>query len=101
MALRMSRNSSRGTATSAIWKTTCREAGNLHLLDIKALVDGKKLPVKILVSSDKYSPVKAIGEDGAVYDIKVITLEGEKLDVKGVSRSGSIIHIKMIGPHGA
>jgi len=25
MALRMSRNNSRGTATSAIWKITCRE----------------------------------------------------------------------------
>jgi hypothetical protein len=76
------------------------EAGNLHLLDIKALVDGKKLSVKILVSSDKHSPIKAIGEDGAVYDIKALTHEGEKLDVKGVSRSGSIIHIKAIGPQG-
>lgn len=74
--------------------------GNLHLLDIKALVDGRRLPVKILVSNDKYAPVKAIGEDGAILAIKALTPEGEKLDVKGVSRSGSIIHIKAIGPQG-
>ena len=29
--------------------------GNAHLLDIKALVAGKRLPVKVLVSEDKYA----------------------------------------------
>ena len=74
--------------------------GNFHLLDIKALVDGKRLPVKVLVSDDKYAPVKAIAEDGTILDIKALTPEGQKLDVKGVSHSGGIIHIKAIGPLG-
>jgi hypothetical protein len=74
--------------------------GNVHVLDIKALVDGKRLPIKIIVSDDKYAPLKAIGENGAVIDIKAITAEGQKLDVKGVKRSGSIIHIKAIAADG-
>src|SRR5438105_4975013 len=37
--------------------------GNAHLLDIKALVAGKRLPVKVLVSEDKFAPIKAIAED--------------------------------------
>jgi hypothetical protein len=76
--------------------------GNVHLMDIKALVGGKRLPVKVLVrgEGDKYEPVKAIGEDGTIYAIKALTPEGGKLDVKGVKRSGNIIHIKAIGPNG-
>ena len=53
-----------------------QKEGNLHLMDIKALVDGKKLPVKMLVSDDKYIPVKAIGEDGTIYDIKALKQMG-------------------------
>ena len=37
-----------------------QKAKNLYLMDIKAFVDGKKLPVKILTSSDTFSPLKAI-----------------------------------------
>ncbi|MHC4277924.1 MAG: DUF7486 family protein [Planctomycetota bacterium] len=33
----------------------------MWILDIRADVDGKKLPVKVLVSDEKYAPVKAIG----------------------------------------
>ena len=40
-------------------------SGNLHVMDVKAMVGGGKLPVKILVSDDKFAPVKAIGPDGA------------------------------------
>jgi hypothetical protein len=74
----------------------------LHLLDIKALLDSKRLPVKVLLKgrNDKYEPVKAITEEGVILDIKALTPEGEKLDVKGVKRSGNIIHIKAIGPKG-
>ena len=46
-------------------------------MDIKALMGGKKVPVKILVSTDEYAPVKAIGSDGTIYDIKALTPEGE------------------------
>jgi hypothetical protein len=75
-----------------------QEDDNFHLLDIKALVNGSKLPVKILVSDDKYAPVKAIGEGGTIFDVKALTAEGQKLDVKGIKRSGNIIHIKAVGP---
>src|SRR5205085_1954689 len=48
--------------------------GNLHLLDIKALVGGKRLPVKVLPKggTDKYEPVKAITEEGVILDIKAL-----------------------------
>ena len=75
--------------------------GNLHVMDVKALVGGKRLPVKMLVSTDAFTPVKAIGEDGTIYAIKALTPEGKRLDVKGVSRSGNIIHIKAIAPDGS
>jgi len=77
-----------------------QDAGQRHLLDIKAFVSGRKLPVKILVSDDKYAPVKAIGEDGTIYDIKALTNSGDILDVKGINRSGNIIHIKAISKEG-
>ena len=39
------------------------------IMDIKALVDGEKVPIKILLSDDKFSQVKAIKEDGTILDI--------------------------------
>lgn len=77
------------------------EPGNLHVMDVKAFVDGKVLPVKVLVSDDAYAPVKAIGEHGEIYGIKALTPDGRRLDVKGVSHSGNILHIKAIGPDGS
>jgi hypothetical protein len=74
--------------------------GNVHMMDIKAIVAGRKLPVKMLVSNDQYAPVKAIGEDGTIYDIKAITREKDRLDVKGVNRSGNIIQMKAITKSG-
>jgi hypothetical protein len=75
--------------------------GNLHLMDVKALVNGQQWPVKILVAEDQFAPVKAIGPDGTILDIKALTKDGQRLDVKGVSRAGNIIHIKAIGPEPA
>jgi len=66
------------------------------IMDVKAFVNGKKLPVKILVSESKYLPVKVIKDDGALMDIYALTSDGQKLDVKGVSQSGNIVHIKAI-----
>jgi len=77
-----------------------QDSDQRQLLDIKALVGEKKLPVKILVSDEEYAPVKAIDEDGTIYDIKALTSTGDKLDVKGVSRSGNIIDIKAITKEG-
>jgi len=69
-------------------------------MDIKALVGDSELPVKVLVSGDKYTRVKALADDGSVYDIKALTPEGDTLDVKGVSRTKNIIHIKAINKAG-
>jgi len=69
-------------------------------LDVKAFVNKKKLPVKMLVSKDKYAPVKAIDKGGVSYDIKAITPEGEKLDVKGITRSGNVVSLKAINKEG-
>ena len=80
-------------------KALC-ENGNAQVMDIKAFVDGKKLPVKVLVGNDRFSPVKAIGADGTIYDIKCITPEKKILDVKAVAREGNIFHIKAIGADG-
>jgi len=66
------------------------------LLDVKAFVKGKRLPVKMLIGIGKYYPVKAIDEEGNIFDIKAITEEGEFLPVKGVSQSGNIVHIRAI-----
>lgn len=77
-----------------------QDSGQRQLMDVKALMEGKKAPVKILVSDDAFAPVKALGEDGTIYDIKALTPDGERLDVKGVKRSGNITHIKAISKAG-
>ena len=77
--------------------------GNNHILDIKALVDDKKVAVKVLVKGpgDAFAPVKAIADGGAVIDIKALTADGVKLDVKGVSTAGGVTAIKAVAPDGA
>ncbi|MGI9534434.1 MAG: DUF7486 family protein [Thermodesulfobacteriota bacterium] len=75
-----------------------QEDSNMWIIDVKAIIDGKKVPVKILVSDDKYAPVKAIGSDGTIFDIKAIAPNGDKLDVKGVDQTGNIHAIKVVGP---
>ena len=68
-------------------------------LDVKAIVDGEKLPVKMLESENQFVPVAAI-HNGIKYYIKAITAEGEKLDVKGVARFGNIVMMKAITKKG-
>lgn len=70
------------------------------ILDVKAFVNGRVLPIKMLVSDAEFLPVKAIDDDGTIIDIKAITPDGEKLDVKGVRKSGNIIHIHAISKDG-
>lgn len=70
------------------------------LMDVKVLIDGNEIPIKILVSNDKFAPVKGILDDGTILDIKAITVQGDKMDVKGVSRSGNVIDIKVITKEG-
>ncbi len=69
-------------------------------LDIEAFINGKRIPIKMLLNKDKYAPVKAIDKGGISYDIKAITPQGEKLDVKGVKRFGNIVSIKAITKEG-
>ena len=73
-----------------------QDSDQTSLLSIKAFINGKRLPVKMLVSDDLYHPVKAIGKDGTIYDIKAFTDDGKELPVKGVHKSGNIIHISAI-----
>lgn len=75
--------------------------GDATILDIKALINGQEVAVKVLVSDDKRSPVKGVGEDGTVYDIKAIAADGRKLDVKAVRRAGNIFDIKALAADGA
>ena len=74
--------------------------GDYHMMDIKAIKDGQKLSVKMLVSHDANIPVKAIGDDGTIYDIKALTSDGTRLDVKGVGQVGNIIQVKAITAKG-
>ena len=69
-------------------------------MDVKALVGGYMLPVKIMLSGDKYAPVKAINNKGDTFEIKAITEDNVQLDVMGISRSGRIINIKAIDQDG-
>lgn len=76
------------------------EDGNDQLMDVKAFVNGARLDVKVLESSDEPLPVKAIGADGQVHDIKALMADGTVLDVKAVAQDGAILHIKAIAPDG-
>lgn len=61
-----------------------QDADQTTLMDIKVLMNGKRIPVKILQSDGRFMPVKAITKDGQILDIKAFNLKGEKLDVKGI-----------------
>ena len=51
-----------------------QDSDDTSVLDVKALVNGKRLPVKVIVKGgDVYYPVKAIDADGTLIDIKGIT----------------------------
>ena len=70
-------------------------------LNVKALVDGEQLPIKLIVKQgDRFYPVKAIDHDGTIIDIKAVTKNGEIWDVKGVSKSGNIVHLRAISKLG-
>jgi hypothetical protein len=70
------------------------------IMGVKAFVNGKILPVKVLVSEDEYLPVKAITADGTVIDIKALSSDGENLDLKAVRQSGNILHLNVIDENG-
>jgi len=69
-------------------------------LDVKAFLDGKELPVKMLVGQDPFATVSAIDVGGVTYDLKAITAEGKQLEVKGVLRMGYVVLMKAISESG-
>ena len=74
-----------------------QDSDDTSVLNVKALVNGERLPVKLLTKTDEpYYPVKAIKPDGTIMDVKALTEDGTILDIKGVSRSGNVIHIRAI-----
>ena len=77
-----------------------QDSEQYSLLNIKAIVNNNELPVKVLISDEEYSPVKAISRNGILYDIKAITNKGAILDIKGISRFGNIVDIKAISANG-
>ena len=67
------------------------------ILDVKAFVDGERLPVKLIIkNNERYYPLKAIDGDGNLIDIKAITPDGKILPVKGVSKTGNVVHLRAI-----
>lgn len=74
-----------------------QDSHDINLLSVKAFVDGKTLPIKMIISeNDKHYPVKAIDYEGRILDVKAIGEKGEVYEVKGVSRMGSLIEVRAI-----
>lgn len=69
-------------------------------MNIKTIVKGYELPVKVMSSVEDHKPIDAIATNGTIYEIKAVTDDGKKLDVKGVSRSGNIINARAINENG-
>ena len=73
-----------------------------NVLNIKALVGNKRLPIKIVVpkNDDKYFPLVAIDEKGKILKIIAVNDEGKYLEVKAISKSGNIIHVSALSKSG-
>lgn len=68
------------------------------VLNVKAIVNDKRLPIKIILPEDneKYFPLVAIKDDGSLMKIVAINDKGKYLEVRGHSKSGNIIYISAI-----
>ena len=76
-----------------------QDSEDTSLLNVKALIDGQKVAVKLIVDdNERLYPVKAIKADGTILDVKAIDEDGEIIDVKGFSKTGNIIHMRAIRP---
>jgi hypothetical protein len=76
-----------------------QDSQDTSVLNVKALVDGQRLPIKLIVKkNDKLYPVKAIAQDGTILDVKALYEDDEIIDIKGFSRMGNIINIRAISP---
>ena len=72
-----------------------------YIMEVRTFVNGKGIPVKVLVSEDEYKPLAGIGDDGKTYVLQAITPEGKYLPVKGVRKSGYIVHVKAVSEDGS
>ena len=72
-----------------------------YIMEVRTFVNGKGVPVKVLVSEDEYKPLAGIDDDGKTYVLKAITPEGKYLPVKGVRKSGYIVHVKAVSEDGS
>lgn len=84
-----------------IYSVKAYHRGSPYVMDVKAVINGKEIAIKVLKSDDPHAPVKAIGMDGSVYDIKAIDIDKKFLDVKGVTSTGNLINIKALGQDGS
>lgn len=76
--------------------------GNLHLMDVKALRDGEKLPIKVIAGDDgEVGPIRTILADGTTLPIEAIDLDGTRYPVRVAGGAGNLHHVKAIGPGGA
>ncbi len=71
-----------------------------YLMDVKAIMNDQRLPVKILVSKTQFSPVVAISNTGSTYKLKAVTPEGEQHQIIGVARYDNIVIMKAITKKG-
>lgn len=80
-----------------------QDSHDVSLLNVKALVKGQTIPIKMIVKDhdEKYYPIKAIDYEGKILDVKAIDSNGTLLDVKGVSRMGNTIEVRAIDKDGA
>ncbi|WP_400078716.1 hypothetical protein [Winogradskyella sp. R77965] len=74
-----------------------QNSDDTSVLDVKVLINGEKLPLKLIVKgNDKYYPLKGIFDDGTLLDIKAINDDGDFIDVKGISKSGNVVNIQAV-----
>jgi len=80
-----------------------QDSHDISLLNVKALVDGQAIPIKMIVkgADEEFHPIKAIDYEGKILDVKAIDDDGTLLDVKGVSRMGNTIEVRAIDKNGA
>lgn len=77
------------------------DAEQSYIMEVRAFVNGRGVPVKVLVSEDENKPLAGIDEQGNTYVLRAITADGKYLPVKGVRKSGYIIHVKAVNEDGS
>ena len=77
------------------------DAEQSYIMEVRTFVNGRGVPVKVLVSEDENKPLAGIDEQGNTYVLRAITADGKYLSIKGVRKSGYIIHVKAVNEDGS